>query len=314
MDPSQGESSRARELSGRAREGARGEQIPRPIESDLISHEQSALGSGAHATSSSLSIDLLVAPIFIPLADQGPSAEEIRRLERERQRARRSAETSSQRAARLAAQRQLRAERLREESPSERESRLERRRAASRRQQNHDGHAAVIPLHGAAFCYDSEVDYSCHPLIDFGKLDKSCRFCSARCFRAEADGLCCAKGKLRVQPIEQPPEPILTLFSGDYPGSRDFLRHIRLYNSCFQMTSFGATGAAPDGDFSPTFRVQGQIYHLIGSLLPLPNAEPAFLQIYFMGDSSVQLDRRCNLFNGVQRGIVANFQELQNSS
>jgi len=76
------------------------------------------------------------------------------------------------------------------------------------------------------------------------------------------------------------------------------------------MTSFGATGSVAHEGFSPTFRVQGQIYHLIGSLLPLPDAEPAFLQIYFMGDSSAQLDLRCNLFNGVQRGIIANFQEL----
>ena len=34
----------------------------------------------------------------------------------------------------------------------------------------------------------------------------------------------------------------------------------------------------------PTFRVQGQVYHTVGSLLPLPHEDPKFFQIYLMGD------------------------------
>ena len=49
----------------------------------------------------------------------------------------------------------------------------------------------------------------------------------------------------------------------------------------YQMTSFGATNVVRD-NYMPTFKVQGQIYHRAGSLLPLPDMEPKYLQIYFI--------------------------------
>jgi len=47
------------------------------------------------------------------------------------------------------------------------------------------------------------------------------------------------------------------------------------------MKSFGAT-EIKHGNFMPTFKIQGQLYHVVGSLLPGTNKEPTFLQIYFM--------------------------------
>jgi len=35
-----------------------------------------------------------------------------------------------------------------------------------------------------------------------------------------------------------------------------------------------------------TFKVQGQIYHAVGSVPPDAGQEHKFLQIYFMGDSA----------------------------
>ena len=251
-------------------------------------------------------------------------AEQIRRIERERQRARRAIESESDRLARLARNRQDSADRLAAETPAEREARLLRlreRRSEIRRSLNPTERAdrevrlrhsrdLNDPLFGAAFSYTAAMDYQALPAVNIGKLDHVCQFCSARSFRGEADGLCCCNGRVRVDPICQPPEPILTLFSGLYAESRQFLRNIRRYNSCFQMTSFGVTGNVAEAEFMPTFRVQGQIYHRIGSLLPLPGTQPKFLQIYFIGDSNAQLDLRCRLFRDVQRGIVDNFQEL----
>ncbi len=34
----------------------------------------------------------------------------------------------------------------------------------------------------------------------------------------------------------------------------------------------------------PTFKVQGQVYHTIGSVLPITGEEAKFLQIYSIGD------------------------------
>ena len=285
-------------------------------------HSPLACGSASH---------LHLVPVSSPSLEGQPgrnpdldAAEQIRRTRREQQRARRAEGAEAEWSARVEYLRQWRAERLAAESPAQREERLrlQRERRAElrmrerpevrleREAQGVQRRNRGLDLRNAAFSYDPLLDYSTLPAINIGTLDVVCQFCSARCFRGEADGLCCSKGKVRVESIRQPPEPILTLFSGLYPESRQFLRHIRRYNSCFQMTSFGVTGGVANDGFMPTFRIQGQIYHKVGSLLPLPGAQPKFLQIYFMGDSDLQLDIRCNLFRDVQRGILANFQDL----
>ncbi|XP_076260498.1 uncharacterized protein LOC143196581 [Rhynchophorus ferrugineus] len=56
------------------------------------------------------------------------------------------------------------------------------------------------------------------------------------------------------------------------------------------------------------FLIQGQIYHLLGALLPLPDADHQFLQIYFMGNSDTEVDKRRAHNPIVKRTIV---QELQ---
>ena len=36
----------------------------------------------------------------------------------------------------------------------------------------------------------------------------------------------------------------------------------------------------------PTFKMQGQVYHLIGNLPPAEGAQPEFLQIYFVSHAN----------------------------
>jgi hypothetical protein len=43
----------------------------------------------------------------------------------------------------------------------------------------------------------------------------------------------------------------------------------------------------------PTFKIQGQIYHLTGSLLPMANGDYTFFQIYFMRNSAKHVNQRC---------------------
>lgn len=192
-----------------------------------------------------------------------------RAQERDRYRARQASMTESERRERNAARRQRRRELNEDERPHARAARL----AVSRLG------AAQLRLHSAGFSYDPAAPYRSHPLILIGDMSKICRFCQARCFPGEAKGICCSDGQVRLTPFEQPPEPILELFSGGYPDSNHFLENIRGYNSCFQMTSFGVTSNTPRGGWASTFVAQGQIYHLIGSLLPMPDDAPKFLQI-----------------------------------
>jgi hypothetical protein len=56
-------------------------------------------------------------------------------------------------------------------------------------------------------------------------------------------------------------------------------------------------------------QIQGQIfYHRTGSLLPTPDSDYKFLQIYFMGDSARQVDTRYAHNNSVKRPIVEQLQ------
>ncbi|GFT18962.1 uncharacterized protein TNCV_4725991 [Trichonephila clavipes] len=121
--------------------------------------------------------------------------------------------------------------------------------------------------------------------------------------------MCCASGKVKLSELHSAPEPLSTFLSGVTRMSKHFLENIRKYNSCFQMTSFGATSIVRE-NYMPTFRVQGQIYHHAGSLLPLPDADHKFLQIYFMANSDEQIDQRCYYNAGTRREIVGALQGL----
>lgn len=168
-----------------------------------------------------------------------------------------------------------------------------------------------VDLSNAAFSYDPEKDYSAHPYIDIGELDKICRFCAAKCFRDESEGICCSKGKVRPNLIEQIPNPILSYFSDDTTRCRKFVENLRAYNSCFQMTSFGVNnGEVVSDGYMPTFKIRGQIYHKIGSLLPQPESAPKFVQIYFMDNHDEEIDHRCDLFQNLDRNLVAELQQL----
>ena len=77
--------------------------------------------------------------------------------------------------------------------------------------------------------------------------------------------------------------------------SKHFIKQIRKYNQSFCFTSFGAPGRVRferNQGFNTTFKVQGQIYHKAGSLLPAAGETPKFLQIYFIGNPEAQVDQR----------------------
>ncbi|GFU58577.1 helitron_like_N domain-containing protein [Nephila pilipes] len=92
-----------------------------------------------------------------------------------------------------------------------------------------------------AFEYAPDINYSAHSKIAIGAIDKVCRYCQALKFQKEALGICCASGNVIPSPIPTPPEPLLSLLAGNSDDSKLFLRKIRKFNSCFQMTSFGTT-------------------------------------------------------------------------
>jgi len=81
---------------------------------------------------------------------------------------------------------------------------------------------------------------------------------------------------------------------------------IRKYNDCFKMTSFGAKKRLTEG-FMPTFKVQGQVYHLVRSLVHKLYQNAQFLQIYFEGKDETEVRLKCANFPDFKPELVAHF-------
>jgi len=160
-----------------------------------------------------------------------------------------------------------------------------------------------------AFTYDKLIDYKNNSHVIIGNMNLKCNYCRALKWSKEPAGFCCLGGKVVLEDIADPPEPLKSLLNFSHENSKHFFDMIRVYNSAFQMTSFGATEIR-HGNFMPTFKVQGQVYHLVGSLLPTGTEEPKFLQIYFMGDSENEVKRRFSIAPNTDKQILYNLQYM----
>ncbi|KAJ8723199.1 hypothetical protein PYW08_003111 [Mythimna loreyi] len=158
---------------------------------------------------------------------------------------------------------------------------------------------------GSGFIYNVAINYAAHG--DIGALEEVCAHCQARKWKGEPKGMCCASGKVRLECMQDPPDLLRVLLNGEHPKSSHFLKNIRAYNSAFQMTSFGAKQII-EGGFMPTVKVQGQVYHQIGSLLPTDN--PKFLQIYFVSDFDEQANLRSRYIPNLDSGLVRGLQSM----
>ena len=137
-----------------------------------------------------------------------------------------------------------------------------------------------------------------------------CEHCNAFKYPAETPSLCCHKGKVQIPLLEDPPEPLKTYLLAQTEDAKHFCKNIRAFNSSFQMTSFGVDRRVIHRGFCPTFTIQGQVHHRIGSIFPPLQQQHSFLQIYFMGSPQEELDRRCKIFQQINRYILYNLQNL----
>ena len=75
------------------------------------------------------------------------------------------------------------------------------------------------------------------------------------------------------------------------------------------MTSFGAKQIVEDG-FMPTFKMQGHIYHLHGSLPPDSDEKTQFLKIYFVCEDKKEATLRCSNYPGINQELVKLLQQM----
>ena len=157
-----------------------------------------------------------------------------------------------------------------------------------------------------ALSYQPEHFYN---TTDIGTLSLQCSNCGALKFERETDSLCCSKGNVQLEEFPQVQPFLQYLYEGTDSDGKHFLANIRKYNCAFQMTSFGCNEILMAG-FNPSFRIQGQVYHLIGSIVPIAGESPKFAQIFFIDDREAEVATRSAIVDGLKPDIIRGINEL----
>ncbi|KAL6580530.1 hypothetical protein OROMI_008554 [Orobanche minor] len=90
------------------------------------------------------------------------------------------------------------------------------------------------------------------------------------------------RGKIQLPSMRDPPDEYKNLLYGSSKLSKRFVEGIRMYNIMFSFTSMGGKidRSLNDGRSAPIFRLNGENYHFMGSLLPIRSPNAMFAQLY----------------------------------
>ena len=136
--------------------------------------------------------------------------------------------------------------------------------------------------------------------------DKICTHCHAYKWPTERSSLCCLNGTVTLVDYPEPPTELMQLYNAN---NATFFKHIRAYNNIFALASMGCGAEITFPGFTPTFTIQGKIYHRIGNLLPVPGEEPKFAQIYF-SDTENEKQNRLNIIRDLDEIIIDRLQTM----
>ncbi|XP_062085732.1 uncharacterized protein LOC133791836 [Humulus lupulus] len=129
---------------------------------------------------------------------------------------------------------------------------------------------------------------------NFGIPSYTCQYCGAILWYEERTKktqkvsdpkftFCCMEGRVHIPLLKEAP-PLLKFLLGPNSGQKEFKfrKNIRAYNSMFAFTSMGGrVDTSINQSAGPyIFRMSGQNYHHIGSLLPEVGKKPQFAQLY----------------------------------
>lgn len=163
-------------------------------------------------------------------------------------------------------------------------------------------------LKNHAYYYDARIEYESLQEINIGKMNIKCLYCNAMRFIGESKNMCCSSGRVSLAQYEILPQPLLNLLKNNHEKSKIFLPLLRKYNACFNMTSFQTT-VKPVNPHIFTFKVQGQVYHRMGSMIAENDTDAKFLQIFFIGDEEKEIRMRREIVPDTNLQLL---RELQN--
>nr|GEV59843.1 helitron helicase-like domain-containing protein [Tanacetum cinerariifolium] len=169
-----------------------------------------------------------------------------------------------------------------------------------------DSWIANVRCHDGEGCNAGQGRGKLYGYVDLGDYNQQCQHCGAafwlgEClkghfnYRTPEYHLCCGRGRIHMQPSEDPPE-----YFKDLLQNKHFMDNFRAYNQMFAMTSFRAKIDESNNDRRGpyVFKVSGQVYHWIGSLCPPLGESPRFLQLYIY-DMDHEVENRMRHFGGI---------------
>ncbi|CAN7120506.1 unnamed protein product, partial [Brassica rapa subsp. narinosa] len=108
--------------------------------------------------------------------------------------------------------------------------------------------------------------------------------------------LCCGQGQVQLPLLKQSPVILRKLLNDDDEISRYYRENIRQINMVFSFTSLGGKidRSAPQGHGPKMVVLQGENYHLMGSLKPPPGGDPKFGQLYIV-DTENEIHNRASI-------------------
>lgn len=127
---------------------------------------------------------------------------------------------------------------------------------------------------------------------------------------------CCYDGKIELPLINDTPQELRTLLSETYVNrngetvftqrTQEFQRLIRAYNNAVAFTSLGTNidnRITNNTHNVYSLRIQGEMYHHLGALVPPDNERVQYAQVYiYDGDEMIQAQQ--GNFTGLQRDIL----------
>nr|XP_011470514.1 PREDICTED: uncharacterized protein LOC101290818 [Fragaria vesca subsp. vesca] len=151
---------------------------------------------------------------------------------------------------------------------------------------------------------------------DMGDMTNICIDCDAMYWSNESKQVpknsalvyteCCKEGRVRLPSARPTPAFLEELLDPRNGGqSSGFRENIRAYNTMFAFTSIGANvdPSVTDGLGPSVYKICGQVYHLMGSLIPPEGESPKFAQLYIY-DTQNEVENRQRVVQGLNEFIV----------
>jgi Helitron helicase-like domain at N-terminus len=114
------------------------------------------------------------------------------------------------------------------------------------------------------------------------------------------------------------PQPLHRLLHDQTQDAKTFRDHIRNYNSAFAFTSFGVTAidhTVNAGQGPWVFKVNGEVFHTHGSLLPNEGQTPIYAQLYFYDSTQATNHRLAHAANqNLDRAILQDMHDMLRTS